>query len=139
MNDSVRQQNLLQQIGGEDELRQLVQTFYDLVETLPEAHALHRLHFRGFGMAHVREEQFNFLSGFMGSRQLYLEKHGHMNLREMHAHVPIRESDAEIWLQVFDQALAARQLSGPAIDKLRAALRRVAFALINDVDDWRDS
>ena len=129
--------DIVKEIGGEQELRALVDHFYDLVETLDEANELHRLHFRGFGMEHVRTEQFNFLSGFLGGRKYYLEKHGHMNLRQMHAHVPIREKDAEIWLSVFDQALADRGLSGEHIDKLRTALRRVAMTLVNDVADWR--
>jgi len=129
--------SIVEEIGGEDSLHALVNTFYDLVETLPEAAELHRLHFRGFGMEHVRSEQFNFLSGFMGGRQYYLEKHGHMNIRDMHAHVPIREHDAEVWLKVFDLALEQHHLTGPHIDKLRQSLQRVAFSLINDVDDWR--
>ena len=100
--------NMVEQIGGEEELRLLVDTFYDLIETLPEAKELHLLHSRGFGMSHLREEQFNFLSGFMGGYPFYSEKYGHMNVREIHAHVPIRARDAEVWLGVFDKALAAR-------------------------------
>lgn len=29
------------------------------------------------------------MSGFLGGRQYYLEKHRHMNVKEIHAHVPI--------------------------------------------------
>ena len=47
---------------------ELVETFYDLVETLPEGSNLRRLHGRGHGIDHARVEQFNFLSGFMGGR-----------------------------------------------------------------------
>lgn len=129
--------NMVDQIGGEEELRLLVDTFYDLIETLPEAKALHLLHSRGFGMNHVREEQFNFLSGFMGGHRFYLDKYGHMNVRKIHEHIPIRTNDAEVWLSTFDKALAARKLSGCHIEKLRATLRRVAFTLVNDVEDWR--
>ena len=129
--------NIVDQIGGEEELRQLVGTFYDLIETLPEAKHLHLLHSRGFGMSHLREEQFNFLSGFLGGYPYYSEKYGHMNVKEIHAHVPIRTDDAEVWLSTFDKALAARKLSGPHVEKLRATLHRVAFALVNDVEDWR--
>lgn len=129
--------SMLNQIGGEEELRLLVDTFYNLIETEPDAKELHLLHSRGFGMSHLREEQFNFLCGFMGGHQYYLEKYGHMNVREMHAHIPIRTHDAEVWLRTFDKALAKRKLSGPGIEKLRSALHRVAFALVNEVEDWR--
>lgn len=46
-------QTVLDQLDGEDTLRQLVNRFYDLIETQPEAHDLLRLHFRGHGMEHT--------------------------------------------------------------------------------------
>ena len=96
---------MLDQIGGEPGLKELVTHFYDLVETEPEAARLLELHMDGHGLDHTREEQFNFLSGFMGGRQYYLEKHRHMNVREIHEHVPILTEDAELWLTVMDRTL----------------------------------
>lgn len=127
----------LDQMGGEAELQRLVTQFYDLMERLPEAQEIHRLHFRGHGVDHTRVQQFNFLSGFLGGRQYYMEQHGHMNVREIHAHVPIRQKDAEVWLATMDRALDDCGLSGPYIDKMRSTLARVATILINDVEDWR--
>jgi len=129
----------LEDIGGEDKLRDLVETFYDLVETLPEGSNLRRLHARGHGVPHARVEQFNFLSGFMGGRQYYKEKHGHMDVKLMHAHVPIRMEDAENWLICMGQALDDEGHEGPHVDKLRAVFRRVALILVNDVPDWEDT
>lgn len=130
--------SMLDDIGGEEKLRDLVETFYDLVETLPEGSNLRRLHARGHGVAHARVEQFNFLSGFMGGRHYYREKHGHMDVREMHAHVPIRTADADNWLECMRQALADEGHSGPHVDKLNAVFKRVAHILVNDVPDWED-
>lgn len=127
----------LDEIGGEPVLRNLVERFYDLMETDPAAHELHRLHFRGHGLSHTRQAQFEFMSGFLGGRPYYRERFGHMNLRDIHAHVPIREPDAELWLDTFDRALADVGLSGPQVDKMRATLRRAAQMLVNDVPDWR--
>lgn len=123
---------MLDQIGGEAGLRKLVAHFYDLVETEPEAARLLALHMDGHGLAHTREEQFNFMSGFMGGRQHYLEKHGHMNVRDIHAHVPIFGEDAELWLSVMDRALTDLGHLGPKTDRLRATLRKVALMLVND-------
>lgn len=127
----------LDQIGGEAALRQVVERFYDLMETDPAAQSLHRLHFRGHGVDHTRQAQFEFLCGFLGGRAYYKERFGHMNLRDIHAHVPIRSADAELWLTLFDTALADCSLSGPTVDKWRAALRRAALSLVNEVPDWR--
>ena len=109
-------------IGGEDALRALVERFYDLMETLPETVHLRHLHYEGHGLDHARVEQFDFLSGFMGGRRHYEERHGHMDVRMVHDHVPIRPQDAESWLACMDQALAGEGLTGPEIDK---AARRV--------------
>ena len=130
-------QSLIDQLGGEERLVDLVNEFYDLMETLPEASEIHRLHFRGHGLDHTRVEQVNFMSGFMGGRQYYREKHGHMDVREIHEHIPIRAEDAEVWLATWDKALDACGHEGPHIDKLRATVRRVAQLLINDLPDWR--
>jgi hemoglobin len=127
---------MIDTIGGETALRQLVEDFYDLVEILPEGETLRKLHLRGHGLAHVRGEQFNFLSGFLGGRKYYEEKHGHMDLRRMHAHVPISVQDAEDWLSCMDKALAKNGLTGSDIDRLRAIFRRVCMMLVNDLREW---
>ncbi|MFK7838359.1 MAG: group II truncated hemoglobin [Sulfitobacter sp.] len=123
---------MIDQIGGEEGLRELVEHFYDLVETAPEAQRLLDLHMDGHGLAHTREEQFNFMSGFMGGRQYYLEKHRHMNVREIHAHVPIFPQDAGLWLSVMDRTLQDLGHVGPKVERLRTTLRKVALMLVND-------
>ncbi|WP_299905264.1 group II truncated hemoglobin [uncultured Paracoccus sp.] len=127
---------MIDRIGGEPALRHLVEDFYDLIETLPEGESLRRLHLRGHGLAHVRQEQFNFLSGFLGGRRYYLEQHLHMDLRRMHGHIPIRAQDAEDWLACMDKALARNGLSGPEIDRLRDRFRKICLMLVNDLQDW---
>lgn len=129
---------VLTDLGGEARLRDLVETFYDLVERLPEGSNLRRLHGRGHGVPHARTEQFNFLSGFMGGRQYYMEKHGHMDVKLIHAHVPIRQEDADNWLVCMNRALADEGHQGPYVDKLRAVFTRVAAILVNDVPDWEN-
>ena len=128
---------LVDQLGGEDEVARLVNQFYDLMETNPEAAQIHRLHFRGHGIDHTRKQQVDFMIGFMGGRQYYREAHGHMDVREIHAHVPIRQEDADAWLVTWDAALDVCGMQGPHVVKLQAAVRRVAAILINDLPDWR--
>ncbi len=127
---------LIDEIGGEDVLRNLVEHFYDLVEENPEGSQIVKLHKRGHGMGHARVEQFNFLSGFMGGRKYYQEKHGHMDVKLMHEHVPITTEDAENWLTCMDQALVDLKLTGPGVERLRAVFRRVALMLVNDLAEW---
>ena len=125
-------QRMIDTVGGEAALRKLVNDFYDIVERDPEGETLRKLHLRGHGLAHVREEQFNFLSGFLGGRTYYREIHGHMDLRLMHAHVPIAAKDAEDWLTCMDRALRLNGLEGDDIDRLRNNFRRVCLLLVNE-------
>ena len=131
--------SILDQLGGEAALRALVKSFYDLVETDPRGENLMRLHFRGHGLAHVRAEQFDFLSGFLGGRRYYEENHGSMEVRMLHAHMPIALVDAESWLALMDQAINDLGHSGDHIDKMRAAFRRVAMILVNDLAEWGEA
>lgn len=127
-------QSILSQLGGDEALSKLVNRFYDLVETDPQGANILSMHFRGHGLSHVREEQINFLSGFLGGRRLYLEKHGHADVRLMHEHVPIRTQDAEDWLALMDRAIEDCGHHGPHVERMRATFRRVALALVNTED-----
>lgn len=98
-------QSLYSQIGGETGVKQLVETFYDLIEQHPEGHAVNLLHLRGHGVAHSRVEQFNFLSGFLGGPNLYAEKYGHSNVRFMHEHVEINAAAKDSWLACMGMAI----------------------------------
>ncbi|MBS0565341.1 MAG: group II truncated hemoglobin [Proteobacteria bacterium] len=129
-------QSILEQLGGEPALRKLVNRFYDLIETHPRGANILRLHFRGHGVSHVREEQYSFLSGFLGGRRYYFENHGHHDVKLMHAHVPITAVDAEDWLALMDQAIDDCGLVGPHVERMRATFRRVAMILVNDLNEW---
>ena len=98
-------QSPYQRLGGEAGVRLLVNTFYDLVESRPEGQPLRVMHNEGSGLAHVRETQVMFLSGFLGGPQLYVEQYRHANVRQMHAHLAIGEAEADSWLTCMDMAL----------------------------------
>lgn len=115
-----RRQSLYEQIGGEVELRALVETFYDIIEQDDDAKELHLLHRRGFGVAHSREEQFNYLSGFFGGPQYYVMQHGHSRLKEIHEHVPIGPGMRDLWLTCMNRAIARRGID----EQLAAVLMR---------------
>lgn len=97
--------SLYSRLGGEKPVRDLVEVFYDIIEFEPEGHALKLLHLRGHCVAHSRIEQFNFLSRFLGGPNLYAEKHGHSNVREMHEHVEIDAEARDAWLRCMTIAM----------------------------------
>jgi hemoglobin len=122
---------MIDRIGGEPQVKLLVNHFYDLIETLPQGAAIMAMHQRGHGLAHVRPEQFNFLCGFFGGRRYYQEMHGHMNLREIHAHVEIQRQDAEDWLAVMERAMVETGVAEKERVEIMATFRRAALMLVN--------
>lgn len=122
---------LYQRLGGEDGIRKLVETFYDIIEFEPEGRVLYALHLRGHGVAHSRIEQFNFLSGFLGGPRLYIEKYGHSDVREMHVHVEIDAEARDAWLRCMSIAIDRVGIASDVKEELMAAFTRVAFMLKN--------
>jgi hemoglobin len=121
MSDAARgQKSAYERLGGDEGLRALVEAFYDIIEQEGYAAELHLLHRRGFGVAHSREEQFNYLSGFLGGPQRYLMKHGHARLKEIHEHVPIGPEMRDLWLRCMGEAIGRVGLD----DELASLLMR---------------
>ena len=118
-----------QMLGGEAGVEQLVKTFYDIVESDPMAAPLMAVHNRGHGLAHARQAQFEFLSGFLGGTQLYLERHRHSNVRRMHAHLAIGTTERDAWLTCMDKALTAVVACPETHHLLMGHFSRVAEAL----------
>ncbi len=133
INDSANQ-SLYDLVGGEAGVLNLVKVFYDIVETNPVGHKLLLLHLRGNGLAHSRVEQFHFLSGFLGGPRLYVEKHGHSNVRTMHEHVEINAESKDIWLQCMDLAIDKVGIGASTKSKLMRNFTAAAERLVNRSD-----
>ena len=101
-------------------------SLYDIIEQAPEAQELHLLHRRGHGIAHSRIEQFDYLSGFLGGPQHYVQRHGHSRLREIHDHVPIGPDMRDLWLKCMMKAVAVAGITEPTASLLMQHLTRAA-------------
>lgn len=122
---------LYEQIGGEEALRRMVDHFYDIVESHPDGEPVHRLHLQGFGVAHLRQAQFEFLSGFLGGPRYYVERMGHSDVRQMHAHLAIGPAEVRSWLRCMAHAIERTGLPADAGARLMAHFTRVTEALRN--------
>jgi hemoglobin len=91
-------------IGGEPAVRRLVKRFYELMDTLPEAYGIRKLH--AADLSGSEEKLFMFLSGWLGGPQLYVEKFGHPKLRARHLPFTIASDEARQWMLCMREAMA---------------------------------
>ncbi len=112
-------------LGGEAGIRALVDHFYDLMETAPEAETIRRLH--AASLKRSREKLFEYLTGWSGGPPLYESKYGHPRLRARHLPFPIASRERDEWLWCMDRALDAH----PAPEPVKAFLRE-RFAALAD-------
>jgi hemoglobin len=92
-----------QRIGGEKTVRALVVRFYQLMDELPEAYGIRKLHAEDLQGA--QDKLFKFLSGWMGGPQLFVEQYGHPMLRRRHLPFAIGVAERDQWLMCMRQAL----------------------------------
>ncbi|NBW40403.1 hypothetical protein EBR25_05270 [bacterium] len=95
--------DLYQRMGEEAGIRRLVTTFYQLMDTLPEAEGIRLLHPEELDES--EEKLVLFLSGWSGGPPLYVEKYGHPRLRMRHMPFQIGESERDQWLLCMRRAL----------------------------------
>ena len=110
--------SLYEMIGGEKGLRSLVDRFYDLMDTSPEAARIRSFH--GRSLKQSREKLFMFLSGWSGGPQLYVDKFGHPRLRMRHMPFSIGNIERDQWLWCMNKALDESQIDPRVVEFLKA-------------------
>lgn len=116
-------------LGGETVLRQLVRRFYELMDALPEAYGVRKMHPRELGGS--EEKLFMFLSGWLGGPQLYVEKFGHPRLRARHLPFSIGAAERDQWMLCMRQALAEQVADEALRDQLDKKLADLADFMRN--------
>ena len=118
-----------QRIGGEEKVRALVLRFYQLMDELPEAYGIRKLH--AADLQGATDKLFKFLSGWMGGPQLYVEQYGHPMLRGRHLPFSIGTAERDQWLLCMDQALDEVVEDAVLRQELSAAFAKVADHMRN--------
>ncbi|ADE11498.1 group II truncated hemoglobin [Sideroxydans lithotrophicus] len=122
-----------ERIGGEAKVRELVQRFYHLMDELPEAHGVRKMH--GASLKGSEDKLFMFLSGWMGGPQLFVEKFGHPALRMRHMPFAIGKTERDQWLLCMGQALDEVVEEEALRNELKAAFIKVADFMRNQSEE----
>ena len=116
-------------MGGEDAVRRLVDRFYDVMDTEPEAAGIRALH--PPTLESSREKLRLFLTGWLGGPQLYVERYGHPRLRARHLPFPIAEPERDAWVWCMDRALDEQAMPEELRVFLKERFRAVADHMRN--------
>lgn len=108
--------SLYERIGGEEGVRRLTRRFYALMDTVPEAAACRAIH--PPSLEGSEQKLFEYLSGWLGGPQLFVERRGPPMLRRRHMVAEIGPEEASGWLLCFRWAL----IETVADESLRAAV-----------------
>lgn len=120
-------------LGGETGVRQLVDRFYDLIDTLPEAWDLRKLHAQDLQSS--RDKLFMFLSGWLGGPPLYENTYGHPRLRARHLPFPIGSKVRDQWLMCMNQAIDEQVTDVLLSRALKMSFARTADHMRNTIDN----
>ena len=91
-------------LGGEKSVRELVDRFYDLMDSVSEVSELRAIH--ASDLSDARKKLFMFLSGWLGGPSLYIEEFGHPRLRQRHISFSIGETERDQWMFCINQAMS---------------------------------
>lgn len=111
---------------GEENLRLLVERFYDLVFSHERISHLFKT-----DKEVIKEKQRLFLTQFLGGPALYSERYGHPQMRARHMPHSITEDDASAWLSCMATALGSLDISEEFKDELFQRFVPTAMFMVN--------
>lgn len=120
------------QILGEEGIRELACTFYDVMDELPQASHIRAMH--AANTDEIKEKLTDYLTGWMGGPPRYFEKKGTVCLAEPHRPYAIGPNERDQWLTCMDTALERIGAS----DELKTMLKTPMFQVADTVRNQDD-
>lgn len=119
-------------MGGDAGIRRLVDRFYDLIDTAPEAATIRKLH--AASLKASRDKLHLYLMYWTGGPSTYIQKNGHPRLRARHLPFTITTRERDEWLWCMDRALTEQDMPDGLRDNLREKLHGLADHMRNQPD-----
>lgn len=116
-------------LGGDAGIRSLVDRFYDLMDSAPEAATVRALH--ASSLKASRDKLYPYLSYWTGGPATYIEQRGHPRLRMRHLPFTISTRERDEWLWCMDRALDEHAMPDSLREDLRQRLHGLADHMRN--------
>ncbi|MBP7484884.1 MAG: group II truncated hemoglobin [Aquabacterium sp.] len=111
-------------LGGDAQVRALVDRFYDLMDLEPNYQALRAAH--GPTLDTARDKLYWFLSGWLGGPNLYIEQFGHPRLRARHMPFSIGIQERDQWVACMAQAMNELKVDPDLANRLNQSFLQTA-------------
>lgn len=111
---------------GEENIKTLVDRFYDLVFAHPQISHLFKS-----DKAVIKEKQRLFLTQFLGGPDVYSQQYGHPQLRARHLPHPISDDDAVAWLECMNKSIGTLSIDEKVKDELFKRFIPTAMFMVN--------
>ncbi|MDT8998391.1 group II truncated hemoglobin [Paucibacter sp. APW11] len=111
-------------LGGEAQVRALVDRFYDLMDLEPAYAGLRALH--PSSLEGSRDKLFWFLCGWLGGPDYFIERFGHPRLRARHLPFRIGIAERDQWMACMRQAMQELAVDGELQQRLDGAFMNTA-------------
>ncbi|MBL7544727.1 MAG: group II truncated hemoglobin [Bdellovibrionaceae bacterium] len=115
-------------LGGEAALKKLVDAFYQTMIESPQAQGILKMH---PDIPRANQKLYEFLSGWLGGPDLFVQKYGHPRLRARHLPFAIGESERDQWLFCMKRALEICNTSPEFNSVFMPAISRLADHMRN--------
>ncbi|MBU2883238.1 group II truncated hemoglobin [Psychrosphaera sp. B3R10] len=114
---------------GNDGVKKLANTFYDIMETDLRAKELYDMHPKPLDA--IREKFYEFLVGWTGGPNIFMEKYGHPRLRARHLPFLIDQNLRDQWIYCMNTALELEVTQPQVKAHLKDAFAQMATHIIN--------
>jgi hemoglobin len=119
-------------LGGDAGIRSIVDRFYDLMDSAPEAATVRRLH--AASLKASRDKLYLYLMGWTGGPPIYVQQRGHPRLRMRHLPFTIGARERDEWVWCMDQSLDEHDMPDWLRADLKTKLHGLADHMRNQVE-----
>jgi hemoglobin len=92
-----------ERVGGQPTVDRIIDTFYDNMDTLPEARIIRALHPEDLGPTRVVLKKY--LAEWLGGPSAYSQERGHPRLRARHLPFSIGDEERDAWMFCMRHAM----------------------------------
>lgn len=126
----IQQNPHFDRMGGEENVRLLVDRFYHYMDTLPEAKTIRDLH--APDLTHVKAVLVQFLIEWLGGPKVYSAERGHPRLRQKHIMFPVDAAARDAWMSCMKHAMEDVIRDAELKSQLEQAFFKTADFIRND-------